>query len=106
MDAESEIAKIAQGIRKLSAKVPRSVATRIGSTLNHFEKSRALRTIDLEMASFRAICGEEEASAAVISALHHRKMLECIAPQDKKSPAQMGNRGLYVGVARTFATNP
>lgn len=73
MDAESEIDKMAQGLRKLSVKVPRSVATRIGSSLNHFEKSRALRTIDLEMASFRAICGEEEASSAVISALNHRK---------------------------------
>jgi hypothetical protein len=73
MEAESELDKIAQGVRKLSAKVPRSVATRIGSTLNHFEKSRVLRDVDLEMASFRAICGEEEASAAVISALHHRK---------------------------------
>ncbi len=53
--------------------MPRSVATRIGSTLEHFEKSHALRNVDLEMASFRAICGEEEAAAAVISALHHRK---------------------------------
>lgn len=73
MDAESDLDKIAQWLRELSTRVPRSVATRIGSTLNHFEKSRALREADLEMASFRAICGEEEAAAAIISALYHRK---------------------------------
>ncbi|MBD3730399.1 MAG: hypothetical protein IE933_11905 [Sphingomonadales bacterium] len=73
MDAEPDLDEIAKGLRKLSARVPRSVATRISSTLNHFEKSHALRDTDLEMASFRAICGEEEAAAAVISALYHRK---------------------------------
>lgn len=73
MAGEEDLDNVAQGLRKLSQKMPRSVATRIGSALNHFEKSSALRTIDLEMASFRAICGEEEASSAVISALHHRK---------------------------------
>lgn len=73
MEAGSDIDRMTKGLRRLSGNVPRSVETRINSTLDHFERSLVLRNVDLEMASFRAICGEEEASAAVISALHHRK---------------------------------
>lgn len=73
MQVNSDLDRMAKSLRRLSGKMPRSVETRIGSSLNHFEKSIVLRDIDLEMASFRAICGEEEASSAVISALHHRK---------------------------------
>jgi len=73
MEEDSQLDKVAKGLRILSKNIPRSVETRIASSLSHFEKSQVLLDVDLEMASFRAICGEEEAASAVISALHHRQ---------------------------------
>ncbi len=73
MNVETELDKVAKGLRQIGELMPLSVGTRIQSTLNHLAKSRSLKEIDLEMCSFRAICAEEEAATAVISALYHRK---------------------------------
>jgi hypothetical protein len=56
-------------LRRLSSRLPKPVSTRIASSLDHFERAHRLLEIDREMASFRAITGEEEAATALMRAI-------------------------------------
>lgn len=73
MGNETEIMTVAKALARLQTMMPKSVATRMESALSYFDKADNLLATDREMASFRAICGEEEAASAVILALQHRK---------------------------------
>jgi hypothetical protein len=64
--------KIDGWLRRLAADMPGAVKFRLLSSLEHFERAFQLLEIDREMASFRAITGEEEAASALIKALQIR----------------------------------
>ncbi|WP_269715651.1 hypothetical protein [Caulobacter sp. NIBR2454] len=59
-------------LRVMAPKLPRAVRFRVENSLRHFDLAMPLLPIDREMASFRAITGEEEAAAALIKALQFR----------------------------------
>lgn len=60
---------VEDGIREMVKKLPRPVRVRAENALQHFDRALSLLEIDREMASFRAITGEEEAAAALFKAL-------------------------------------
>ena len=60
-------------IRRLAATTPGEVKTRMLSALDHFKRSANLFDADREMASFRAITGEEEAATALVKAIQLRR---------------------------------
>jgi hypothetical protein len=53
--------------------MPGTVKFRVLSALEHFDRSSQLFDVDKEMASFRAITGEEEAATALITAIRARR---------------------------------
>lgn len=62
-------------MRRLASGIPGSVKFRLLNTLEHFDRSAQLFESDREMASFRAITGEEEAATALIKAIQLRRYL-------------------------------
>jgi hypothetical protein len=62
-----------KSLRRLAAKLPGSVRNRLLSSLEHFDRAFALFQIDREIASFRAITGEEEAATALMKAIALRR---------------------------------
>lgn len=70
---EAEIASVEVALRRLQPQLPGVLQYRLQNTLDHFERSFALFDIDREMASFRAITGEEEAATTLMESIHLRK---------------------------------
>lgn len=66
MDAERCLKRMAQ-------KLPGAIGVRFTSTLEHIDRARTLFPIDREMASFRAITGEEEAATALMMAIQSKR---------------------------------
>jgi hypothetical protein len=60
-------------LRQLASTMPGAVKFRVLSALEHFDRSSQLFDVDKEMASFRAITGEEEAATALIAAIRARR---------------------------------
>lgn len=60
-------------LRRLASTMPATVKFRVLNALEHFERAFRLLEIDREMASFRAITGEEEAASALINAIQLRR---------------------------------
>lgn len=60
-------------LRRLAVTAPGSVRFRLLSALDNFDRSSELFELDREMASFRAITGEEEAATALIKAIQVRR---------------------------------
>jgi hypothetical protein len=60
-------------LRRLAEDMPGAVKLRLLNTLEHFDRSFQLFDLDREMASFRAITGEEEAATALIKAIQIRR---------------------------------
>ena len=71
-DARSEPFDVATALRKISGNLPGAIRFRLTNSLDHFEKAERLIISDREMASFRAITGEEEAATCVMLALKLR----------------------------------
>lgn len=65
----NEIPDVEAHLRLLMGGLPKSVRMRFESCFDHFERSGHLLDIDREMASFRAITGEEEAATALMRAI-------------------------------------
>lgn len=63
---------VEDSLRRLAPNVPGSVRFRLLNSLEHFDRALALLDRDLEIASFRAITGEEEAATALIRAIQLR----------------------------------
>jgi hypothetical protein len=59
-------------LRRLAEDMPGAVKLRLLNSLEHFDRSFQLFDLDREMASFRAITGEEEAATALIKAIQIR----------------------------------
>jgi hypothetical protein len=59
-------------LRRLAQDMPKLVKFRLLNSLEHFDRSFQLLDVDREMASFRAITGEEEAATALIKAIQIR----------------------------------
>lgn len=63
---------IQEGLRHAIPKLPEPVKMRAQNSLEGFDKARQLLSIDREIASFRAITAEEEATAALFKSLQLR----------------------------------
>lgn len=61
------------GLVQASERFPKRVRFRAQNALEHTNKALTLFAIDREMASFRAITGEEEAAAALFAALQNQR---------------------------------
>lgn len=70
--AEQPIDAVESGLRRLQPLLPGPVRYRLQNALDHFEKAFLLFDVDKEMASFRAITGEEEAATLLIKAIQLR----------------------------------
>lgn len=68
-DQAREIQKVAENLRQMALLLPGSVRHRIINSLDHFDRALPLLNIDREMASFRAITGQEEAATALMHAV-------------------------------------
>jgi hypothetical protein len=60
---------IEEALVSISGKMPGAVRHRLLNSFEHFRRSQTLIDVDLEMASFRAITGEEEAASALMHAI-------------------------------------
>lgn len=60
-------------LRRLAPHLPGVVRYRLLNALDHFDRSSRLFEVDREMASFRAITGEEEAATALMKAIQLRR---------------------------------
>ena len=60
-------------LRKLAPNLPSNIRYRLLKCLDHFDRAECLFEVDREMASFRAITGEEEAATCVILAIKARR---------------------------------
>lgn len=67
-----DLDQIDRHIRTLRSGIPDRVGYRIISALDHLRRAYPLLNFDREMASFRAITGEEEAATALMLAIAHR----------------------------------
>lgn len=63
---------VGDALRRLTGVLPGSVKHRLTSSLDHIDGAFRLFEMDREMASFRAITGEEEAATALIKAIQFR----------------------------------
>lgn len=63
---------IKEALKHIAPGVPGSVRYRMQNSLDNFERATNLYDLDREMASFRAITGEEEAATALIKAIQLR----------------------------------
>jgi hypothetical protein len=54
-------------------KLPKAIGFRFRNVLNNIERAQGLITVDREMASFRAITGEEEAATALMMAIQVKR---------------------------------
>lgn len=70
--SQSQVEQLEVGLRRLQDDLPGSLRYRFQNALDQFEKSAILFPIDREMASFRAITGEEEAATALMECLRLR----------------------------------
>ena len=71
-DSDEHTLTVTDALRRLEPSLPGSVRYRLENSLDHIERASRLFDIDREMASFRAITGEEEASTALIKAIQLR----------------------------------
>jgi hypothetical protein len=72
-EASASSAFLTDALRRLEVKLPKPLKLRLRNTLEHFDRSARLVDIDLEMASFRAITGEEEAATTLMRAVQLRR---------------------------------
>ena len=72
-NADGGLKLVESSLRKLASNMPGVVKFRLLNTLENFDRSFALLERDREIASFRAITGEEEAATALIKALQLRR---------------------------------
>ena len=70
---EASAAAIEPWLRRLASRMPGSVKFRLLNTLEHFDRASQLFDLDREIASFRAITGEEEAATALIKSIQLRR---------------------------------
>lgn len=61
------------GLKRIGAKLPGALKFRLQNTFDHFDRASQLFDTDREMASFRAITGEEEAATALMRAVQLRR---------------------------------
>ncbi|NMW31637.1 hypothetical protein HKD42_06150 [Altererythrobacter sp. RZ02] len=71
-DVEQEKLRVCDALVRLSDDLPQHVKYRLRNCIDNFERALKLVEHDLEMASFRAITGEEEAASCVIHAIKLR----------------------------------
>ena len=72
-DDGSALGVVYSSLRRLASNLPGTVKFRLLNSLEHFDRSSQLFESDREMASFRAISGEEEAATALIKAIQLRR---------------------------------
>lgn len=70
--ADQSFEFVENALKKIQPNLPGSVRHRFQNALEHFERSGKIFEIDREMASFRAITGEEEAATALMKAIQLR----------------------------------
>lgn len=70
---DTPLAALDPWLRRLAADMPGAIKFRLLNTLDHFDRSFRLLDADREMASFRAITGEEEAATTLIKAIQLRR---------------------------------
>jgi hypothetical protein len=64
---------VEDALLRISGRLPGAIRFRLLNSLENFRRASCLLNIDLEMASFRAITGEEEAATALIKAIQLRR---------------------------------
>jgi hypothetical protein len=80
--------------------MPGAIKLRLLSTLDHFDRSFRLFDVDREMASFRAITGEEEAATALIKAIQIRRYPHA----DKFNPRDHQHKAAVIACVMAIAT--
>lgn len=71
-DNVQALSSIERSIRLLAPQLPGAVHFRMLNSLDHFDRAMNLFAVDREIASFRAITGQEEAATALIKAIQLR----------------------------------
>lgn len=64
-------------LRRIGSSLPGVVKYRFQNTLDHFDRAEKVLRLDREMASFRAITGEEEAATTLMLAIQLRRYPRC-----------------------------
>jgi hypothetical protein len=64
--------KLELALGEMLSKLPKVVRFRAQNALDHFDRALKLLPIDREMASFRAITGQEEAATALLRAIEYQ----------------------------------
>ncbi|MCY7398766.1 MAG: hypothetical protein LH466_08030 [Sphingomonas bacterium] len=72
-DNDTTAAALQRFLLRLASDMPGSVKFRILNSIEHFHRAFEIFNTDREMASFRAITGEEEAATALIKAIQLRR---------------------------------
>lgn len=71
--SDAQKSNLRDGIRQAIEKLPNPVKMRARNAFEGFDKARQLLAVDREIASFRAITAEEEATSALFRSLQLRK---------------------------------
>lgn len=69
----ADLAQISGHLHRMAPRLPGNIRHRLLNCLENFDRARVLLAIDREMASFRAITGQEEAATALMLAVQLRR---------------------------------